>query len=537
MKWYGKYVVLSSLMSFGYLGLSAERFSENDKVSRILDSLSFYDPWEEAEAKALGDKLSHLWFQKYIRACQAETVFLAIGHSEQTDQDWSAKKKEAVRELVCKLHEHGYIILYDGDSPLLVESVEKEVAGRYRMAIHSRIVRHKKPHQHLTLENPWLRLSCLLSVSHLILSPDSILATGIVLEGIPKKDHPKMHAFEVDHAWHFEALRQWSESKAARKSTKPGSTRAIENFNSPYPRGDFPTSIADFIWKQQPESPIPAVNLARFQKIFLNPAEQHSVLTFAATYANLTEQTEKGLSDGIVVMGSSTTSPLYLPLIKGYVAYYAKQGIPFATGGCGGYMQAVNEEAQKYGAPSIGIPRADKSDTPTELVAFSYYHTRTILVPSYEERIPLLLGRGKFQTVFAPGGAGTIRELATYLMNEATHPWHKTPAMVFLDEDYYWGLVQWLKALPLPSRIIGKISLQAEANWVAPPKAVFDERAAFDEEYSSLSVSVSSISGEERNSSASVEEAQVISIKEDVGETESTEEGVVEKGDTSLIAE
>mgnify|MGYP002139689315 CR=1 FL=1 len=61
----------------------------------------------------------------------------------------------------------------------------------------------------------------------------------------------------------------------------------------------------------------------------------------------------------------------------------------------------------------------------------------------------------KALVIFAPGGTGTMTELATTLVKMASDT--ELVPVVFLDVNYYGGLANWFKSLNLPNQFANSI--------------------------------------------------------------------------------
>jgi len=58
--------------------------------------------------------------------------------------------------------------------------------------------------------------------------------------------------------------------------------------------------------------------------------------------------------------------------------------------------------------------------------------------------------------IFAPGGGGTLKELAVTLVRLSKVE-NGIEQIVFLDSQYYGGLQEWMKSLPLPASFLDKL--------------------------------------------------------------------------------
>lgn len=150
---------------------------------------------------------------------------------------------------------------------------------------------------------------------------------------------------------------------------------------------------------------------------------------------------------GAVIFGSGSHPVGYSALVYDSARRLAEMGIAITTGGAAGVMEIANQAAFDAGAASVGIGLGGK--LVTEKKSSKEVQTLTIEVDDYEQRIPLLL-HGKEIVVFAPGGAGTLKELATSFMQEGLTTPHRL--VIFLGEKYYGKMFADLMQL-LPATI------------------------------------------------------------------------------------
>jgi hypothetical protein len=106
------------------------------------------------------------------------------------------------------------------------------------------------------------------------------------------------------------------------------------------------------------------------------------------------------------------------------------------------------------GAYSVGVPLGGRATLEQEKVVYKEVQTQTIPTSGYESRIPVL-GHNRIAALIAPGGRGTLREIATWLVQEA--PKENPGLLIFISRNYYEPLVKWLIELPLPERMRSRI--------------------------------------------------------------------------------
>ncbi len=170
------------------------------------------------------------------------------------------------------------------------------------------------------------------------------------------------------------------------------------------------------------------------------------------------------LLPGAVVFGSAKGSSLYAPLLSDTVLFFAESGFPIFTGGSGGYMQLANSIAKKKNVASIGIPLSGGRKSLINEKYVGVDQTHTILASGYEDRIPLLLHEKK-AIIIAPGGPGTMKELATTLVHLSDFNQHESKTVIlFVSNHYYQELFNWLMTLPFGYNLRNRMILISETN-------------------------------------------------------------------------
>lgn len=159
---------------------------------------------------------------------------------------------------------------------------------------------------------------------------------------------------------------------------------------------------------------------------------------------------------GVVLYGSNSGSPLYENMVR--QVSRAASGVYglMVSGGAGGFMRTANLAATEMDAVSIGVPLGGRASLRTEKRVFHEVQNLTISTNGYETRVPVL-GKDRAIALLAPGGKGTLREIATWMFQEANK--EDPGLMIFISRAYYGPLVSWLKSLPLPERFKSRISV------------------------------------------------------------------------------
>ena len=125
----------------------------------------------------------------------------------------------------------------------------------------------------------------------------------------------------------------------------------------------------------------------------------------------------------------------------------AENGLAVITGGGGGIMEAANKGATEKGGKSVGLnitlPFEQAPNPYSNIkVEFHYFFVRKVMFVKYA-----------MAYVIMPGGFGTLDELfeaVTLIQTKRVKP---LPVILF-GSEYWGGLVAWIKARLLESKLI-----------------------------------------------------------------------------------
>ena len=150
------------------------------------------------------------------------------------------------------------------------------------------------------------------------------------------------------------------------------------------------------------------------------------------------------------------------------IAYLlTKKGFGVITGGGPGIMEAANKGAHFAGGKSVGL----NIDLPFEQVAnpfidqdkfinFNYFFVRKVMFMKYAQGYIVL-----------PGGFGTLDELFEAITLIQTHKLVSFP-IVLVSNDYWGGLVKWIKEKMLEEKKINAEDLKLFSVVDTPEEAV-----------------------------------------------------------------
>ncbi|MFZ5800878.1 MAG: TIGR00730 family Rossman fold protein, partial [Candidatus Omnitrophota bacterium] len=137
-----------------------------------------------------------------------------------------------------------------------------------------------------------------------------------------------------------------------------------------------------------------------------------------------------------------------------HIAYaLVKAGYAVITGGGPGIMEAANKGAKAAKGQSIGlnieIPEEQKPNPYVQtLLSFHYFFCRKVMFVKYASAF-----------VIMPGGFGTLDELFESLNLIQTRRIGKFP-VVLVGKEYWQGLLDWLRAVPLKKKCISEEDLK-----------------------------------------------------------------------------
>jgi uncharacterized protein (TIGR00730 family) len=127
----------------------------------------------------------------------------------------------------------------------------------------------------------------------------------------------------------------------------------------------------------------------------------------------------------------------------------AQAGHAVITGGGPGDMEGVSKGAFEAGGQTIGVaielPWEPKPNPYlTQVIAFRYFFVRKVMFAKYSKAFVIL-----------PGGFGTLDELFEALTLIQTRKVPPFPVILAGDDEYWEGLLSWLRAAPLQRGMLG----------------------------------------------------------------------------------
>ena len=380
----------------------------------------------------------------------ANKVTLLIGNNVNSTKKVDYEISLEIKILVEKLVKRKYYVVFDAESNYA--KYISQLAGPLGIPVSAKSNESFKDHQNsVVINNDYLRMKILGDAKSVVISTDSITGIGLFTEGLAT------HVLKAKSQFENLTLNNWVTDLTKRtrnlgitakpiKQIETAKELFIENpDDSKFKSTSLKNEVIDF----RPLTQLTPENLS------LTSIE--TVLNEAISFAKVMDQNAE--TGGSVIFGSSREDKFSANLIYQTAHRLGSLGISVATGGAGGAMEIANAGAWNSGGRSIGIPIGGKHTLDTEKNVASSIHTKTITTSGYQERIPALLGEGidsRKLIIFAPGGDGTIKELATTLVRSAGK-FDQINKIVFLDSDYYGPLVTWIQKSDLPQALKEKI--------------------------------------------------------------------------------
>ncbi len=379
-------------------------------------------------------------------------VTLLIGEREGATILQNPEQVEELETFVKKLRLRNYVIVFEGYSA--VAPIISSAAADRGVAVfdsHSEVTESPLGSKNsISISNDYLRMKAFAESKSVIITTDSLTGIGLAIEG------------GVTNVWNINdytnrVLEDWK----YQLRTKGRDNLGINIHPLEKSLSLLSLLKRDGSWSQSYQSPLSELSekspIIIFQVDNLALGSFETVVNGAFSYAQVMYTNQN--TGGAVVFGSSRHDSKSAALIYESSFALGTLGYAIATGGAGGAMQLANAGGYNSGTLSIGIPITGKSSLVSEKTIARSDQTLTIDTGDYSERIPALLGEGsdaRKLIIFAPGGGGTMKELAVTLVRLSKFD-HGIEQIIFLDSQYYNGLEAWLKSLPLPASFKDKL--------------------------------------------------------------------------------
>ena len=475
--------------------LSAFANENRDKAMQIIrDHQKSVD---QVSGQSLVDYLNQDWIRMKVQEAKLPVVFLAIGNPGQTF--WSQAQTNEVESMVEDLRRKNYLIVYDADSPILRQVVKKKVpVARYRLGITGRVIENRKEKRTVSIANSYMRMETISKFDRIMVFPDSTLGMGLMLHGLNGTEGNSKNLMPIGFKDNMNGLFEW-----ARKLQREESTFIPRDRKRDKVMNMLPGQVAEKVFDSAPEvlgltPEMPSmVPLKQYGIEFSRIVEQDCASTWvqdlpdaeAGAYfqshdldqyletdlsqesgaetlkagLGFNQEYNRGLKhvvtphkvfgvlkdNGAVFFGSGEGGERYSSIIQSIGNVLVKKKVPFVTGGDRGYMRDLHKIAHDGGLFSVGIRKGQEKGTQD-------YHSKTFYAGDYNTRIPYLLLDRKLAIV-APGGKGTMRELATLMVHSAVSK--DSPTVTFLDRDFWGGLHNWMTQTAHLDNMNGKLNL------------------------------------------------------------------------------
>ena len=447
----------------------SKTISLSEQTDSLLDMLK--DPKSEVFPH-LRDGIASEWLSKHLGNA---AVSILVGNQYESV---TPQQEKMYLEAVKLAIDAGYYVLFDGDAKVATK-IDK-VAGKYGVALCARqsSLNKFKHSRSVVIENPYLRMLAFQDSEYVVTSRDSLTGLGLMIERSVDS------VLDSENTW-TDGVEKFAD-KAKDFHFGLGFSRLTP------PKTESPESLFTTLTDLGPIgepllTPIKPFDLESAAKE-INKHHSSNIIDFAENMVEgiraLTES-DKGprsgnIAGGAAMFGSSGSLDSFAQLTYEVAYELGRLGIPLATGGHGGAMRLGNMGAYDAGAHSFGITAGSSNFKLAKEGKFNTsdeYHTRTIDSLGYETRIPLMLHRRQIIAT-APGGTGTLRELATALVSIANHSSKQWPLFMLIGKDYYEPLHKWLQdETSLPSVFKKSIKLIDSSGQV--PKIVQDFSKGF----------------------------------------------------------
>ncbi len=443
--------------------LIAERERELKQTAELQANFISALKHENANSGYLREMLNYRWVQAICDGT-SKTLTLLTGAANNADAN------EAV-ELARSAAKNGYIVFFDADvptAPLIAEAVgDRGVGITSEVTAGSETMLHNS--QILSIPNPYLRMKAFAYSNNRIMTADSVTGFGLLLQKdidgtINNSDFPILgglrkwtdnidgYSFGIRDNYNFLSIQKFKTNNEAIES--------LRGKKSKY------SKYSDY----EKYSDTPGIVFAETEPVRLNDGQfiakldrrQFSQISnYQREMTEAVEALRQKTPGGAVVFGSSTRESKYDSMVYSISKTIAQSGLAIATGGADGFMRIANDAAINSGGISIGIP-LESGSLWREKSAAKDVHNLTLSTTDYRTRIPLLLYMNNVVVVM-PGGKGTLQELATAFVNFASGL-NKSQSIIFVANDFYGSLANYLKESKLPASVLSRIYLVNSAD-------------------------------------------------------------------------
>lgn len=408
----------------------AVRNSAQTRETLIEEIKEIIEDSENPQSKILMDHLHTSYV--LMKATQENfwTLSLLVGNP---DTVYTSEEVEDLEKVAKRINELGYFIIHDANSA--AAPIISKACGQFSLAIGTSETPknlRESLNNFTLIDDPYLRLFAFERSEHSTFSPDSLTGLAVLVNGKMNSHIPFVRS-------EFEGtMKNWHVS------------------SQPY------LGIPDY--RTPSKITLPKVVLNKASRKFsadqiLNAYEVSDLKGILATSeaivagrSAIEDATNK--VGGALVIGSAKHPTSYVNKTYDIVKYFASQGVPVITGGSGGVMEIANAAAFDAGGVSIGVPITGEKSLKGEKNIFGSVHTLTVPSLGYASRLPLLTENRKL-IVIAPGGGGTMKEIAVLLMKQAA-VMDPEVVYVFIGAAYWDGVLNGLKKY-LPKTIVEHI--------------------------------------------------------------------------------
>ena len=181
----------------------------------------------------------------------------------------------------------------------------------------------------------------------------------------------------------------------------------------------------------------------------------------------------KDISRAVTIFGSARIDPesRYYTTAQKTAGLFAREGYAVITGGGSGIMEAANKGARESGGTSVGLNIVLPSEqTPNSYAdirqEFKYFFIRKVMFIKHSKAV-----------IIVPGGFGTLDEAFEVMTLIQTKRIRPIP-VIFMESDYWRGLVDWMKQKLVAEKMISPENLDI-IQMIDDPEKVVQKVADF----------------------------------------------------------
>lgn len=439
---------------------------------------------DQIREKFASSKKKNAFFNIFKDRVQGEYLSQMLDHYEgyvlligNQDSPHDPLVQKQIEDLLVKLQRNHQPFIYDADTAW--SSFIQKRSGTWGMGLTGN---PKKENANTYLiQNPYVRTMVFLAGQRIIHTPDSVTGLGAFIMGsdFTKPGRKNFFVLDVKGEW-SNGLAEYGEGLQpdAKERKKMGEAQKDQIFPKPdytlpvltdmrpinagvrYNRTTKSTVFTESAKLVTPyninhfdqwipfEVQLGVQKDATLIKLYKSAKQHEEVLRNIDNLDLILPDQEDKLRSAVFGSAGSTS---YDSQSQEIIKVMGQNSLYVSEGGSGGIMYQTGKIMKDLGIYSVGIPIVGKNSLKTEDNIPREVHDLTLETDGYESRIDALLY--KIELIgFAPGGKGTMRELAATLVRESSMEASENK-LVFFPKAYYQRLFDFLQSLPLPTHL------------------------------------------------------------------------------------